>query len=59
MKIKDVVTETLRLYESHLKNLDVELRQHNISDAATIYGHPVQLQQVLLNLSLMLDAIGG
>ncbi|MEK6625558.1 MAG: ATP-binding protein, partial [Bdellovibrionota bacterium] len=60
MKIKDVVIETLRLYESHLKNLDVELRQHNISDAAMIYGHPVQLQQVLLNLfSNALDAIGG
>ncbi|MBI2520866.1 MAG: HAMP domain-containing protein [Bdellovibrio sp.] len=60
VKLQEVVTETVRLNELHLKNSNVDLRLKNISDQAEIYGQQVQLQQVLLNLvSNALDAIAS
>ncbi len=60
LKIKDVVGDTLRLYEAHLRNSGIEVRLKNISDSAEIYGQKIQLQQVLLNLiSNAADAVAG
>ncbi|OFZ15888.1 MAG: hypothetical protein A2X86_11735 [Bdellovibrionales bacterium GWA2_49_15] len=58
VQIKDVVTETVRLFETQLKEFGAELRLKNITAGAEIYGQQVQLQQVLLNLlSNALDAV--